>query len=207
MDSCWNSCHSSRIYCIKLLRCLQVKVAVAGIGLSFVVSNQEIIYARASGLDLRFTDSTIRNTLEVGIQNVQVSFVICLPVVSRLWIGIQLILSSQVAFVLSHPELWTEKRSNLKLDDTDDHKSILTKRRGKTHQVQLRQSSACILKIAVLIMQWSLDLKWLDRYLRQLSRLILNIFSVECKKFAVFTANMIINSVRPTWWKKPTFMV
>ena len=52
---------------------IQVRLELAGIGVSLVATSQEVLYARASGIDLRATSSKIRHTLEAAVRSLQVT--------------------------------------------------------------------------------------------------------------------------------------
>ena len=49
----------------------QVRLDLAGLGLSVVTGSQEILYTRAGGIKLRATVSKARHTLELAIAKVQ----------------------------------------------------------------------------------------------------------------------------------------
>lgn len=49
-----------------------MRLDLKGVGVSFVASNQELLYARVSGIDLRATTSAVRNTIELCVRTVQV---------------------------------------------------------------------------------------------------------------------------------------
>ena len=50
-----------------------MRLELAGVGLSLVASNKEVLYGRASGIDLRSTSSTVRSTLELCVRSLQVA--------------------------------------------------------------------------------------------------------------------------------------
>ena len=51
---------------------LQVRLDLAGIGLSLVATQSEILYVRLSDLDLRATGTSVHYTVEMCVRAVQV---------------------------------------------------------------------------------------------------------------------------------------